>query len=145
MTELDLEHFMPYRLTVTADRISRSLAKIYMQYDLTTPEWRIIAHLYYAQSLTPKVIGQMSNMEKARVTRGLILLEKKGLIKRCKDTTDKRITHITLSPQGLALHQKLEPEIVAWNEQFLQYLGPHNNADLLLQLQRIEQWCQASN
>lgn len=138
---LQTDAFLPYQLVTTAEAISRSLAKVYANYDLTTPEWRILVHLNQNKSLTPSELGQYTKMEKARVSRGLVLMEKKALIQRTIDQHDRRITHITLTESGKALFQQVEPHILQWNEQFKQKLGAIQYKQQVKLLKDIEAWC----
>ena len=119
-----LDNFLPYHLAVAADLISRSLAKVYADYDLTIPEWRILAHLQQHGALTPSELGSLSHMDKARVTRALILMDKKQLIRRQANERDKRVAHISLTEQGQTLFTQVEPQVLAWNERLQQALPP---------------------
>ena len=43
---LDLEHFLPYRLSVLSNRISQDIARLYAErFDLGVTEWRLLAVL----------------------------------------------------------------------------------------------------
>ena len=43
---LDLEHFLPYRLSVLSNRISQTIAETYVErFGIAIPEWRVIAVL----------------------------------------------------------------------------------------------------
>lgn len=143
MTTLQLEHFLPYHLVVSADLISHALAKVYAKHNITISEWRILAHLSAHPSLTPGELGRLTNMEKARVSRALILMDSKELIKRDTDRYDKRIAHISLTPAGKALYQLIEPDVISWNDQFHQVLGNKEYEQLLQGLKQLEQWGQA--
>ncbi|HPE59495.1 MAG TPA: MarR family transcriptional regulator [Thiolinea sp.] len=138
---LQLEDFLPYRLTVAADMISRSLSKVYAGYDITIPEWRVMAQLFRHGSLTPGELGRLANMEKARVTRALILMNNKELITRTPDAHDRRVAYIDLSNKGRTLYTRIEPHIVAWNQDFCGQLGIQSEMELLQLLQGIETWC----
>jgi DNA-binding MarR family transcriptional regulator len=142
MTQLNLENFLPYHLVVTADLISHALAKVYAQHNITISEWRILAHLATHESLTPGELGRLTNMEKARVSRALILMDSKALITRTGDSFDKRIAHIKLTETGKNLYALIEPEVIAWNQQFHQVLGKEGYPRLLAGLKQLEQWGQ---
>ena len=44
MAALDLEHFLPYRLSVLSNRVSQAIARTYEQrFGLSVTEWRVIA------------------------------------------------------------------------------------------------------
>ena len=46
MRPLDLEHFLPYRLSVLSNRVSETISATYRdRYGLAVTEWRVIAIL----------------------------------------------------------------------------------------------------
>ncbi|CAA6808358.1 MAG: DNA-binding transcriptional regulator, MarR family, partial [uncultured Thiotrichaceae bacterium] len=100
MNKLQLDDFLPYHLVMSADLISRSLSRVYARHGLTIPEWRILIQLQANESLTPSEIGYLAKMEKARISRALVLMDKKDLIIRKQDESDKRVSHIMLSGKG---------------------------------------------
>ena len=58
-TMLNLEEFLPYRLSVLSNTISGTLAEAYSsQHGLTIPEWRVLAILGRNRKL-----GRMSTLE----------------------------------------------------------------------------------
>lgn len=134
---LIIEDFIPYHLVVAADKVSRSLSKVYAKYNLTIPEWRILVQLQQTKELTHSELMRATNMEKARVSRALILMQKKQLIKRKPDQQDKRVVHIQLSEQGRALYTEIEPEVLKWNENFIQKNGQENGRQLLNMLREV--------
>ena len=50
---LDLEHFLPYRLSVLSNRISQDIARLYAdRFQLNVTEWRLLAVLGRYPDLT---------------------------------------------------------------------------------------------
>lgn len=141
MKNLELDNFLPYQLVMVADSISRSLAKVYADFDLTTPEWRILAHLQQSDNRTPTELGRLTNMDKARVTRALILMDNKHLVMRTSNSQDKRVVHISLTEQGKQLFQQIEPQVLAWNQNFSHVLPNRKNQLLLDLLKQLNHWC----
>lgn len=141
MNKLQLDDFLPYHLVMSADLISRSLSRVYAKHGLTIPEWRILAQLKENGSLTPSEIGYLANMEKARISRALVLMDKKDLIVREPDDSDKRVSHIMLSAKGELLFTKVEPEVLSWNALFTDKLGAESYKNLLDSLKNIQTNC----
>ena len=53
-TEFRLELFLPYRLSVLANRLSREFARRYQdEFGLSIPEWRVIAAVSYTHLTLP--------------------------------------------------------------------------------------------
>ena len=55
---LELERFLPYRLNVVAEGVSRALSRLYAErYGIGIPEWRVIATLGQYDRMTAKQVG----------------------------------------------------------------------------------------
>ena len=79
----DLESFLPYRLSVTTNRVSRAFAALYEQeFGISIPEWRAIAVLGAFAPLSSNEICERTAMDKAKVSRAVATLLKRGLIER---------------------------------------------------------------
>src|ERR1700753_4064314 len=88
---LDLDRFLPYRLDILAEAVSRALSNIYKQrYGLGVPEWRGLAPLRKYARITAKAIGGHSRMHKTKVSRAVAELERLGLVARAGSDADGR-------------------------------------------------------
>ena len=86
---LELENFLPYRLSVLAQIVSESLHDLYAgPFDLTVTQWRVMAALGRFAPLTASDVGQRIVMDKVAVSRAVAGLMKRGLVERA---TDRRI------------------------------------------------------
>ena len=71
----ELARFLPYRLSVVTEQISRLVASTYAErFGLSVPEWRVIAHLGYSTSLSALAIAERTAMDKVKVSRALARL-----------------------------------------------------------------------
>ena len=108
---LDLEHFLPYRLDILAESVSRSLSRIYKdKYGLGVPEWRVLAHLGQYAPITAKAIGLHSRMHKTKVSRAVAALEELGLLARSGSAEDRREELLSLTAKGKAAYEDLAPK-----------------------------------
>src|ERR1044071_5281636 len=72
---LILERFLPYRLSILSNRVSGAIAKRYAKtFNLTIPEWRIIAVLGRRPGLTAKEVCEATEMDKVAVSRAVAKL-----------------------------------------------------------------------
>lgn len=97
----DLEAFLPYRLNRAAEAVSLRFLALYKdQYELTRPEWRVLAALGSVGPLTATAIGQHSAMHKTKVSRAVFELEQRRWLKRTQDSDDRRLELLTLTAAG---------------------------------------------
>ncbi len=106
----DLESFLPYRLSVTTNRLSRAFAAQYEQeFGISIPEWRAIAVLGAFAPLSSNGICERTAMDKAKVSRAVASLLKRGLIERAPHATDQRLIRLTLSRAGRKIYEAIIP------------------------------------
>ncbi|WP_411726797.1 MarR family winged helix-turn-helix transcriptional regulator [Methyloglobulus sp.] len=58
---------------------------------------------------TPAALTNYLGMTRGTVSQTLLLLEKKGYIKKTTDTVDRRVVHLSLLPEGKATLAKARP------------------------------------
>src|SRR5262249_9295907 len=114
---LVLERFVPYRLSVLSNRVSRAIAARYAKaFDLTIPEWRVIAVLGRRAGLTAKEIAEATEMDKVAVSRAVARLTGSRRIEAKADPDDARRQLLQLSAAGAAVHAKIAPIALACEE-----------------------------
>jgi DNA-binding MarR family transcriptional regulator len=105
-----LEEFLPYRLSVTTNRISRAFARHYEgEFGISIPEWRAIAVLGAFAPLSSNAICERTAMDKAKVSRAVATLLQRGLIQRDAHATDQRLIQLTLSKSGRKIYEAIIP------------------------------------
>jgi DNA-binding MarR family transcriptional regulator len=108
---LDLEHFLPYRLDILAEGVSRALSGLYKdRYGLGVPEWRVLAHLGQYAPITAKAIAAHSRMHKTKVSRAVAGLEALGFLARSGSDEDRREELLSLTAKGKAAYDDLAPK-----------------------------------
>lgn len=120
-----LQEFLPYRLSVLAHQVSRSLAEVYGErYGLTIAQWRIIANLGRAGAMTAGVLAERSNLDKPKVTRALKSLIARGLASRTAVKGDRRQARIALTARGRAVFRAVGRLALAWERELCASLDP---------------------
>lgn len=105
-----LAHWLPYRFSVVANRVSASLYAFYQErYGMSVPAWRVMAHLGESQPLSAKDVAEMAAMDSVSVTRALNQLESLGLLIRKIDPEDRRRVTLKLSKKGQAAYDEIVP------------------------------------
>lgn len=137
---LVLEEFLPYRLSILSNRVSRAIAKRYAKtFDLTIPEWRVIAVLGRKPGLTAKDIAEATEMDKVAVSRAVARLVRAGRIATRPDAGDARRQLLALTREGEAVHARIAPIALASEERLLSALAPRERAQLNMLVDRLLQ------
>ncbi len=135
---LVLEDFLPYRLSILSNRVSRAIAARYAKtFDLTIPEWRIIAVLGRRPGLTAKEVAEATEMDKVAVSRAVSkLVESKRVVARA-DREDARRQILSLTAQGESVHARIAPIALASEQKLLASLTAREREHLDALLDRL--------
>jgi DNA-binding MarR family transcriptional regulator len=107
---LELERFLPYRLSILSNTISQGIADDYQKrYDLSVTEWRVMAVLARFEGLSAREVAERTAMDKVAVSRALARLVEAGRVNRDTHDGDKRRSVLGLSEAGWKLHDEVAP------------------------------------
>lgn len=107
---IDLDRFLPYRLSVLSNTISTAIAGAYAsRFGLTIPEWRIIAVLGRFPHISAREVAERTAMDKVAVSRAVNRLRKSGIVNHRLAAKDRRRSMLTLSRKGQALLEDIAP------------------------------------
>ena len=141
MTEhahLELEHFLPYRLSVLSNRISQEIARLYAErFALNVTEWRLLAVLGRYPDLTATELVERTAMDKVAVSRAVASLVADGRLTRRVDGEDRRRTKLRLSAKGYRIYDEVAPLALQYQQRLLAALSGEDRAlleDLLARL-----------
>ncbi len=124
-SSLILERFVPYRLSVLSNTVSRAIARIYAErFDLTIPEWRVMAQLGRHGRLSASDIVGLTAMDKVRVSRAVARLVGSGRVVAVPDEADRRRQLLTLTAAGRRIYRKIVPLALEREASLLQALEP---------------------
>jgi len=117
---VELESFMPYRLSVLSNFVSSSIATIYSErFNISIMEWRVIAVLGNYQPLSANEICERTNMDKVQVSRAVSSLTKSGRVLRKTDKNDRRRSQLRLAAKGMKVYQQIVPLALERERQLL--------------------------
>jgi DNA-binding MarR family transcriptional regulator len=123
-TRLDLDGFVPYRLSVLTNRVSSAIARHYSErFDLSVPEWRVIAVLGQAPGLSAREVAKRTAMDKVQVSRAVQSLLAAKRLTRTAHAEDGRVAHLALSGKGQAIYSEVVPLALSLERQFLSVLS----------------------
>mgnify|MGYP002138823386 FL=1 len=128
---LELEKFLPYRLSVLAQLVSEALHDLYAApFGLSVTQWRVMAALGRFAPLTASEVGQQIVMDKVAVSRAVAGLMKRELIERATDLSDRRRASLRLSAKGRAMHAQIVPLALGYESELCQALSPEERDTL---------------
>lgn len=121
---LELENFLPYRLSILAQLVSESLHDLYGQpFGLSVTQWRVMAALGRFAPLTASEVGQRIVMDKVAVSRAVSGLMQAGLVERATDSSDRRRSSLRLSTRGSTVHARIVPLALAFQDRLYAVLS----------------------
>ena len=118
---LNLNRFLPYRLTTLSNKMSHELTELYSsKFGLSIQEWQILMVLGEHEELLAVEICSLTAMYKVAVSRAVKKLLSKNLLFKNQSEEDNRRFTLSLSNEGKKLYAKVgsiavnyEAEIIA--------------------------------
>lgn len=128
---LILSGFLPYRLSVLSNTISRAIADRYQRdFGLTVWQWRVMAVLGEEAGLTSSEVRARTAMDKVAVSRAVTGLEAGGHLVRERDAADGRAARLSLSASGRETYARIAPLALAYEARLRAGLTKAENAQL---------------
>jgi DNA-binding MarR family transcriptional regulator len=137
---LDLEHFLPYRLSVLSNRVSGAIARVYSErFALGVTEWRVMAVLGRYPELSAGEVAQRTAMDKVAVSRAVAGLVEAGRVERETHDDDRRRSVLRLSAAGRAIHDQVAPLALGFEKRLLDGMAPAERDVLFRLLDRLDE------
>lgn len=109
-TALDLQAFLPYRLSIVTNKVSSNLASMYSdKFDISIAEWRVMAVLGQSSDLSAEQVCELTEMDKVTVSRAVTKLLNKQYMIRKFSSTDRRRSILRLSRSGYGVYAQVVP------------------------------------
>ena len=128
MTAFKLDSFLPYQLAVLSSRVSAGFSKHYRDaYGISVSEWRVVAHLSQADSVSVREIHARVDMDKPKVSRAASRLEASGYVTKTVNPQDRRLVELKLTPKGRDMIEALTPIAHQYEQQLSDLLGGNDD------------------
>ena len=138
--QLELKHFLPYRLSVLSNRISSAIAREYSQrFGLGVTEWRVMAVLGRNRGLSANQVAQRTAMDKVAVSRAVASLLTAGRLLREFDDNDRRRSVLRLSEAGYAVYDEVAPLALEFENHVLGGMSGEERDMLFRLLDRLDE------
>jgi DNA-binding MarR family transcriptional regulator len=137
---LQLERFLPYRLSILSNTISQAIADDYQSHhDISMTEWRVMAVLARYAGLSAREVAERTAMDKVAVSRALARLVAAGRVNRATHDNDKRRSVLSLTDTGWAIHDEVAPMARKREREVLAKLDAEERAWLTRILDKLQQ------
>ena len=137
---LQLDSFLPYRLSVTSNLVSGTIARAYEAlFGLRIPEWRLIAVIAEHGRITQAGIGAQTRMDKVTVSRAAASLAQRGLVFRAAHPIDRRSHELRLTASGRSLYAEVAPKALELETRIFGGFGRGELAAFTAMLRRIDE------
>lgn len=136
--DFQLSTFLPYRLAVLTERVSRRLAVEYGRtHGLAVAEWRVLVHLLRCGEVSIRDIHTCVSLEKPRVSRAVTRLEAEGLVAKTAGSGDGRLVSISLTTAGRRALADIIPEATRIERQLTDAVSPEELAVFYRVMERM--------
>ena len=130
-TTLELDQFLPYRLSVLSNIVSTAISGAYeKRFGLTIPEWRVMAVLAMTPGLSAAEVAQRTAMDKVAVSRAVASLLRAKRIVRQTARADRRRSLLKLAPAGQRVYAQVIPFALAYERELIAPLSDRERATL---------------
>jgi len=137
-SELILEDFLPYRLSILSNTVSSTIAGAYnKRFGLSIPEWHVIAVLGRFPGLSAVDVAERTQMDKVAVSRAVSKLIKTGRVDRQFADADRRRSILHLSDKGRKVHDEIAPLALKFEEDLLLGLSNKEIQTLNVLMERL--------
>jgi len=119
-----LEEFVPFKLAVLSDAVSKLIARDYSdRFGITIAEWRVMALVSQYDEVRAHTVVDKTPMDKVAVSRAVAALVEKGLLEKRTSETDRRSALLHLSAKGSDIATEIQAVAKAHNDDVLQALS----------------------
>ncbi|MFT3791157.1 MAG: MarR family winged helix-turn-helix transcriptional regulator [Rudaea sp.] len=137
---LELEQFLPYRLSVLSNTASRAIADLYeRRFGLSIAEWRTMAVLGSYAGIAAREVAERTAMDKVAVSRALARLIADGRVRRRTAAHDKRQSVLGLTAKGWKVYAEVAPLALEHEKRLLAHLNAEERRWLAHILDRLWQ------
>jgi DNA-binding MarR family transcriptional regulator len=128
---LELDRFLPYRLSVLSNRVSQTIATAYGErFGIGITEWRVIAVLGLQPGLSANQVAERTAMDKVAVSRAVAKLLERDLLQRDTHGDDRRRSVLVLSEAGYRVYDEVVPLAQGFERDLLSVLDEEERAML---------------
>jgi DNA-binding MarR family transcriptional regulator len=135
----ELDHFLPFRLSVIGNRLTRAVARVYARrFQLSAPEWRTMAVLGRYGAMPAHGVIEHTAMDKVRVSRAVAGLLAGGRVARRAAAHERLGAILDLTPAGRDVYSQIVPLALAVESELVTDLTPDERKMLEGVMRKLE-------
>ena len=143
---LQLERYLPYRLSILSNRISALISETYSaKFALSITEWRIMAVLGEYPGVSADEVSLKTQIEKSILSRAISKLLQRKLLERAFDPADKRRSMLRLTETGLSVYDELVPMSYDYEQELLTCFSDTERQQFSELIDRLYEHAEKSN
>jgi DNA-binding MarR family transcriptional regulator len=104
-----LDDSLGYQLGVTYRKMLHPLMQRFKPYDLTPEQFTVLVRLYEEDGINQKELALRTSRDQPTLTRILDLLERKGMVRKETDPSDRRAFLLYVTEEGQKITEILTP------------------------------------
>jgi DNA-binding MarR family transcriptional regulator len=136
---IDLRKFLPYRLSIAANKVGRAIAAIYQSHHgLQQQEWKVMSILATFGPLRSADLTVHGTLDRMTLSRVLDRLDARGLILRERNSADQRTYVVALSTAGWAIYRDIVPAALSREAEMMACLTEEEAAALFSALEKLD-------
>jgi len=136
--DLPFDESIGYQIRTTHRAMQRFLQVKIAPHGITIGMWYFLRALWHEDGLTQRELSNRAGTMEPTTLSAILIMEKKGLVRRVRDRDDRRKWHIHLTPKGRALKTKLLPLAREVVDTAVQNLARGEVAQLLKALAEVQ-------
>ncbi|MFI5024037.1 MAG: MarR family winged helix-turn-helix transcriptional regulator [Alphaproteobacteria bacterium] len=112
----DLASYLPYLVNRIGVRLAGAFGKELAAYGITLPMWRVMAALRHRGSQRVGRLAAATSIEVSTLSRLLAGMDRRGLVRRQRASTDARRVLVELTQAGARLTQRIIPQALHYED-----------------------------
>jgi len=118
--EVKAPHSLGYRIKLLSQLLGRQFQDLLEPYGLTAFHWVVLCCLWEQDGLSTSALGEQLRQVGGTLTGVIDRMEERGLVRRERDSSDRRVWRIWLTESGRQLEAVLPPLAAELRQQTLQ-------------------------
>jgi len=143
---VQLSRFLTYRISRVHGKLNAQASRIlHESVGVTLNQWRMIAFIGGAETLTASMLVRYTAMDKGLVSRNVNTLIELGLVVSSTDRTDSRVHVLSLTPDGKSIFDAALPQMRRRQDKLQQGLSAEDLATFRRVMEHLEAAAEDTN